>query len=444
VFTKYRIFSTSALLTLTRLAGAGIGFLTQVALARLLSAEELGLFYSVTSLAPIVSLVVALGYPNIMTRFISRYRERGKPGYEAAFIRRARRDTFIWAILSATVISIAALLIPGFSLDLRWAIVLTALTVIPYSSERVLGTIAVAYRRFALAHLPGMALRPMFFAMAIAVAWLAGIPMSVLELVFLTLVAVSLAWGVQYILLRTTLAKLEKPAATPRLVKRWRREAWPLVMVAAFTGLLSELAVLLATPFMQSADVAAFGICLKLAFLVGFAVQAAHQTILPDLGDAAARRERGGMSAKLLAASLFPIVVTGLAVIASVAAGELLLGVFGEEFKAAKTTLIILLVAQLVRALAGPSPHLLTLRGAQTISAAICGASLAVLLIGNALLAPMLGSEGAAISLLVTTVFWLGATAIALHRVGGARSDLAGLLQRRRALDESVASEAAE
>jgi O-antigen/teichoic acid export membrane protein len=287
-----------------------------------------------------------------------------------------------------------------------------------------------------------MALRPMFFAIAIAVAWLIGIPMSVLELVFLTLVAVSLAWGVQYILLRSTLAKLEKPATTPRLVKKWRREAWPLVMVAAFTGLLSELAVLLATPFMQSADVAAFGICLKLAFLVGFAVQAAHQAILPDLGDAAARRERGGMGTKLLAASLFPIVVTGVAVIASVIAGELLLGVFGEEFKAAKTTLVILLIAQLVRALAGPSPHLLTLRGAQTVSAAICAASLGILLIGNALLAPMWGSEGAAISLLVTTIFWLSATAIALHRVGGTRSDLAGLLLRRRALEDTVAAEA--
>jgi len=47
-----RLFTTSSLLSLARVAGALAGFITQIVLARTLHASALGVFYSVTSLAP--------------------------------------------------------------------------------------------------------------------------------------------------------------------------------------------------------------------------------------------------------------------------------------------------------------------------------------------------------------------------------------------------------
>src|SRR5690606_36904374 len=122
------------------------------------------------------------------------------------------------------------------------------------------------------------------------------------------------------------------------------------------------------------------------------------------------------IGSKILGASIFPVVVTGLAILASMAAGQYFLALFGPQFSAAKNTLTILLVVQFVRALAGPGPQLMTMKGAQRESAVICLVSLGVLVLGNALLAPRYGAEGAAISVLVTTIVWLLATAIALYR----------------------------
>ena len=78
--------STSSLLSLARVAGAAAGFVTQILLARTLQASALGLFYSVTSLAAVMGVVAALGYPKIAPRFVSRYREKGNKGLLPAFV----------------------------------------------------------------------------------------------------------------------------------------------------------------------------------------------------------------------------------------------------------------------------------------------------------------------------------------------------------------------
>jgi O-antigen/teichoic acid export membrane protein len=119
-------------------------------------------------------------------------------------------------------------------------------------------------------------------------------------------------------------------------------------------------------------------------------------------------------------------------VLFSIFFGDRFLALFGSEFETARDTLTILMAAQLVRALAGPSSLLLTLKGAQGVNAGICALSAAVLLATNALFAPMWGAEGGAVAVLITTVVWLAATAIALYRIDGARADLAGLLLNRR------------
>ena len=83
------------------------------------------------------------------------------------------------------------------------------------------------------------------------------------------------------------------PAAPPRLVGVWRREAEPLIVVALFTYFFADVDILIVTPLLTSAETAAVGLCLKLALLVGFAVQVAHQVVVPDLADARARKDHG-------------------------------------------------------------------------------------------------------------------------------------------------------
>ncbi len=419
------------LLTALRVGAAGVGFLTQIVLARLLNADELGIFYFVSSVAMIAPLVLCHGYPSLLTRFVSRYTERGKPEYVSAFLRLTQKEGIKWGVLGALVLATVGWFAPGIEDRFRAAFLFGSLTIIPMCLYRIYGGIAGAYRMFVGSYLPSLVVLPTVFSGVLFTVYLAGGSASLTMVSALQFASWACVAAVSLYIVREIYRGPAEPVYDRRVQRRWAREAWPVVVVAIFTSMLTDLAVILATPFMTLPDVAAFGLCLKVAFLVGFFVQVSHQVLLPDMGDAVARRESGSIGVKILGASLAPLALTVGGFLLSVFFGEYMLGLFGDEFRGAKYTLAILMFAQFVRAVAGPGPLLLTVKGAQGTNAMICAVSALVLIAGNAIMAPRWGAEGAALALLLTTVFWLVATAFALYRMDGVRADLASFLVRR-------------
>jgi O-antigen/teichoic acid export membrane protein len=430
-----RLVTTSSLLSLARVAGALAGFITQIVLARTLHASALGVFYSATSLAAVVGLIAAHGYPAIAPRFLSRYRKQGKTELIAAFVARARKDATVYVTIATLAVLAFGLLWPALSLEARLATIAAALSIPANAALRLNGSLAAAIRRFALAYLPDTCFRPFVLLGGIVLLIGAGVTLTAPNVTaLLTLVFIGLAL-VQYLLLRKDIphgAALAAGAqdAPPRLVKIWRREATPLILVALFTFFFADVDILLVTPLMSSADTAIVGLCLKLALLVGFAVQVAHQVVVPDLADAHARKEHGAIRDVVLKALGFPLAVTVAALIIVALWGETILALFGPEFTGAKIPLLILLGCQLARAVFGPNVPLLTVIGAQRQNAALAVAALVVLGLANVVLVPAYGVLGAALAVAIATLFWLAACSIALARLSGLRTDAIFLLVR--------------
>jgi O-antigen/teichoic acid export membrane protein len=424
------LFSTSSLLTGARIAGALAGFATQVVLARTLQASGLGLFYSVTSLAAIMSLIVALGYPAIAPRFMLRYREQGKNELAAAFVARARRDAMLYVAIATGSLLALAWLWPSFSTEVRWALAAAALSIPAAASIRVNGCFATVFRRFALAYLPDTSIRPFFLLAGILVLLTLDVALTAARVSWLlTGIITALALG-QFILVCRVMPLQSAPPAPTRLVKLWKREAWPQIVVALYINFFADVDILLVTPLLTSAETASIGICLKLALLVGFAVQVAHQVVVPDLADARARKDPSAIHDALVKAVAFPLIITFAALATVVLFGDQLLALFGPDFTSAKLPLVILMACQFARALFGPSVSLLTVIGAQRQNAALAVAALAVLAISNVVLAPLYGVLGAAIAVAIATFFWLVACAVVLGRVSGLRTDALYLLGR--------------
>ena len=104
---------------------------------------------------------------------------------------------------------------------------------------------------------------------------------------------------------------------------------------------------------------------------------------------------------------------------------------FGPEFAVGRQTLLILLAAQLLRALAGPGVHLLTLSGVQRINMGVALTSLAVLFGASALLCPRYGIEGAAFAVLIVYAYWTGVSALALRHLKEPAVDIVWLTLHR-------------
>ena len=420
----------SSILSLARIAGAAAGFLTQVLLARTLHASALGVFFSVTSLAAVVGLIATHGYPMIAPRFVSRYREQGKPGLIVAFVSRARRDATLYAAIATGAALALGLLWPSFSFEERLATIAAALSIPAMAALRFNGALATALRRFHLAYLPDTCIRPFLLLAGVLLMLAVGVTLTAANVaLLLTIIFVGLALT-QFVLLRKDIPRIERSALPEegRFVNIWRREAKPLVLVALFTYFFADVNILMITPLLPSAETAIVGVCLKLALLVGFAVQVAHQVVVPDLADAHARKEHGAIRGILLKSLGFPMTVTIAALVLVALWGETLLSLFGPEFTSAKVPLLILLACQLIRAVFGPNVPLLTVIGAQRQNALVCMVALAVLAIANVLLVPVYGVLGAAYAVAIATVFWLVACSIVLARLSGLRTDAAHLL----------------
>jgi O-antigen/teichoic acid export membrane protein len=277
---------------------------------------------------------------------------------------------------------------------------------------------------FGLCYIPEGLFRPIIFLVLVVALVSCGFEVFIFETSALfAAVTFGIAVAV-WVLLQKLLPRWEiQPWRAGRLARQWRREAWPLILLSLFTNYFVDIAIICATPFLTSADVAVFGLCLKLALLVGYAVQVGQQMAVPDL--AVARRSANTEEiGNILRRSMFvPIVATAGAIAVIAVFGKMLLSIFGASFAVGQTALILLVLSQFVRAVAGPSAHLLTLTGAQRVNAALC-AAIAVLLLTNLVLVPALGLTGAALAVVATYTFWVASVAYTLHGMGEFRTDV--------------------
>jgi O-antigen/teichoic acid export membrane protein len=254
---------------------------------------------------------------------------------------------------------------PSFSTEVRWALAAAALSIPAGASIRVNGSFATALRRFALSYLPDTSIRPFFLLGGILVLLALDVTLTPARVSWLlTGIISALALG-QFILVSRVMPTKAAPPAPSRLVKLWQREAWPQIVVTLFINFFADVDILLVTPLLTSAETAAIGLCLKLSLLVGFAVQIAHQVVVPDLADARARKDPSAIHDALVKAVTFPLIVTFAALATVVLFGAQLFAIFGPDFTSAKLPLVILMACQFARALFGPSVSLLTVIGAQ-------------------------------------------------------------------------------
>jgi O-antigen/teichoic acid export membrane protein len=354
-------------------------------------------------------------------------------------VHQARHDATLYAGIATIAVLALALPWPSLSTEARLALVAAALSIPANASLRLNGTFATTIRRFALAYLPDTCVRPFLLLGGVALLIALGVTLTAGNVAFLLTLIFSGIALTQYALLRKDMPQGQAPAPPRRLLTIWRREATPLILVALFTYFFADVAILMVTPLLSSADTAAIGLCLKLALLVGFAVQVAHQVVVPDLADARARKDHDTIRDVVLRALAFPLAITLAATIVVALWGEHILAIFGPEFTGAKLPLVILIGCQLARAMFGPSVPLLTVIGAQKENATLAVAALVVLGLGDLVLAPLYGVLGAAIAVAIATLFWLVGCAIVLDRLSGLRTDALYLIGRLAALRSAPA-----
>jgi O-antigen/teichoic acid export membrane protein len=413
--------TTTAALMATRLLGAGAGFLAQLMLARALPPSQVGVFFVATSFAAVLGLLATQGYPALVQRFSTRY--GGSPLFWPVFFRHVQMRGLVAAALVTLLLVSYAAFFPGLAAETRQIAMATAALMPASFMFSLYPPFANAQSRFALALIPELMLRPLGLLCIAALVFVFGLHWSAADVVVgFAIISTALA-AAQYLLLAPSLPK-QRPAGRPRLKRMWAGEAAPALAATLFILLFGDIVVLAAAPWLAPADTAAFTIAVKLAMLAAFFVQVAHQVSLPEISAAMKAGDAARLRVAVHQATLLPAIVMFAGLVGATVLGAQFLNLYGADYARAAPGLVLLLAAMLVRAVMGPASAMLVLAGAQKSNAAACTASIAVLLVSNAVLVPLFGLEGGCAAVMVCISFWTATTAVLLKRNCGVRADL--------------------
>jgi O-antigen/teichoic acid export membrane protein len=328
-----------------------------------------------------------------------------------AFLRCAHKQLALFSCLIAVPAGVCILFYPGFADELRWALLLAVATAPVYAVMRLNGGLANARKRFIIANAPELLVRPVFLASLVGAAVVLSLSLDAATIVSINLgIATALAIWMSVVMSRQTgadllQAKTHEPVA-PKQMQQWRTLALPMVLATLFVAMFADLNILMVGSIMTAGETGIFGVSIKITFLMAFAIQIVHQVMLRDASDAHLSKNHQALQATVRKANRFAVAITLSGFVSLILFGNYVLGFFGAGFTEGYAGMIGLMIAQVIRAAAGPAIQILMISGNQRASIPVYIASIALLFACNIVFVPIFGFIGAAAAVIITTLFW--------------------------------------
>jgi O-antigen/teichoic acid export membrane protein len=408
-----------------QVAGAGLAYLSQVALARWMGVSQFGLYAYLIAWTTVLALIAGLGFPISVLRFLPEYEARGEAGRRRGLIVTSRAMTLAAAVSLAALCAGVAL---AFSTTAPVAIALAAGLVPLGALINLDSAIARAGGRVAKAYAPNLLGRPALVLLGVGVAWLATGRLDARAAL-----AVTLAAFATVALIQTRFTGQLMPRADARYERRrWLRVSGPLLLVAGFQVALSQTDLLIVGAVAGVRNAAFYSVASRTALLVSYLLVAVSAVMAPLFSELEARGDRAGLQ-RLASVSAQWTFWPTLALAAGLAAlAPFVLGLFGPHYQSARWALLILLVGQLVNAGCGAVGYLLSMTGHQDDTARVYGITAVVNFALCYAGVRLLKLEGAAVATSVSLMAWnLWLSRLTVKRLGVRASLLACVVTHR-------------
>lgn len=395
-----------------RIISAALAFLSQIVLARLMGEYQYGIFVFVWVLVVMVGDLSCLGFHTAIIRFLPHYKATGA----FAEIRGLTGTARIFALLSGTLVLAVGMIglhLFGDRIETYYLLpIFIGLLAMPMIA---LGDILEGTAR--ANHWPVMALSPVYIIRPVLIILFMlaaigfGAPHTAVTAMQAALLATYVTALGQY---AATLLRLRRHYHQgPRKVDflSWLSVAFPIFLIEGVSFLLTNSDVVVVGIFLDPHEVAIYFAAAKtmaLVHFINFSVKAASGPRFSSIIAEGTRQELEVAAIDAARWTFWPALGVGLAVLA---AGHLLLSLFGGAFTAGYILMAILLAGILAKAMVGPAETLLMMSGKQNLCVALYAGALTANVTLNVLLIPVLGIEGAAIA----TASAMGVEAILLH-----------------------------
>ncbi|MEX3011393.1 lipopolysaccharide biosynthesis protein [Hoeflea sp. TYP-13] len=380
-----------------RVMSAGIAFLSQIFLARLMGQFEYGIFVFVWVMAVIAGNLSCLGFHTAIIRFLPQYRSSGA----IEEIRGITFTTRLVALAAASLVAaigIALLYVLGDRMPVYYLapLVLGAILLPMIALGDAMEGTARANSWVVQALTPTYLVRPILIPLAMVAAVVLGFDASAKTALIAAIIATYATTAGQLIILGRRLRSRYEPGPRKVHLAYWVKIALPIFLIEGFYFLLTNSDVVMVGLFLQPDQVATYFAAAKTMALVHFVFFAVKAGMTPRFSQLVAEEKSDELARFAVSAArwtFWPSLAVGGVVLLL---GPFLLSLFGPDFAAGYSVMFILFAGIAAKAFIGPGEALLTMTGQQKICALIYFAVLAVNVAGNIVLIPQFGINGAA------------------------------------------------
>lgn len=404
--------NNAALMALLIKVGAtGLGFLSQILLARLLGAAEYGVYSYYWIWLMVGGIITALGFMEASKRFIAEYRDTGAYGLAWGFIYRVPAIILGFSSAVALVGVGIAYLLTDYLPEGHLIILLLVLACLPiFALQDAVEGYALAFSWTGLGHVPPYILRQGFIIVFMLGLVAMSQPATAQTAFIAVFCSILLATAIQLSIFLWRASK-KLPKAKPETdTKHWLKTSIPMVLAAAFQLCLSFIDIIILGFFVSSELIALYFAATRISTQVAavqFSVTSAFSQRMSGLYATGKTEEFHALIHKAARWIFWPTLLIAVGVLI---VGWPLLWLFGEEFTAAYWLLPILVAGLLARASTGGAEDALKMTGFEREEFKIKGFSTVINVLLNLALIPYYGIYGAAIATtlsLIVSAIWM-------------------------------------
>lgn len=414
-FEMKEILKGSLIIFIFKLFGALSLFLTYILIPRYYGVEAFGIFNLILALLMIGTVLSRIGLDTYVVRIVSSL--EGKNKEISLFLKSVFKILIVSSLLVTGIILLGSDFINNSifkSIDASNYLIGLAFMILPYTFFNVLVEV--------LRGLDDIKFYSFFrnFSQNFSILFLLGISIVTLKMydpIYILYTAIIIITSLLILVLYRFLKVkkiniLQKGKYQNKILKH----SYPMLLTASIIFLTSYVDSFMISYYLDEYQVGIYNACINLSMIISFIPMAIGGYISPKISKAYSNNNNLEIKEIFKNSMTIILIVTLPLFLTMYFFSTFFLGLFGEAFTQATTTLLIINVAFLIEAIFGFVGFILNMTDNQHIFMKTLFISLIINVVFNALLIPIYGINGAAIAMVLSIAFWAITSFIILKR----------------------------
>ncbi|MDM1298650.1 polysaccharide biosynthesis C-terminal domain-containing protein [Empedobacter falsenii] len=190
----------------------------------------------------------------------------------------------------------------------------------------------------------------------------------------------------------------------------------PMGISSFVVYLFSTIDIIILRNYYSSSDVALYALGIKIMAILGMIILSINVNLSPQIAELYLKKEFDQLKQILTRSGRLIFIMSLIIGLTIIMFSDYILPIFGKEYSAAKTALIILVIGQILISSLGSSAIYLNMTGRPKVFRGFLLIALVINLSLNLILIPKFGIIGASITYVVTILFWNICSVIYIYR----------------------------